>query len=872
MKLGERSVGGVVRCLAAASVVFASARGFAQEAAIVAPISPAPDVAVIQKQRPQLIAVRTSQAPAIDGNLGDSAWAQVAPTTAFTQKFPNEAASPTEATELRVLYDDSTLYVAFNCIQTATPVTARLARRDRQVESDWVQVEVGDGANAYEFSINAAGVLSDGLRFNDTDFSADWDAVWDARVVQHERGWSAEMSIPLRIFRHSIGTSDWGFQARRYISQRQETDEWAFIPRAVAGEISHYGSLSGVADVRRTNPLELLPYVSGGANWSDMKPGGRVLGDLGYSATAGVDLAWRIGKDLTLDATINPDFAQVEIDQLVLNLTTYETFVPEKRPFFLAGMAVFQLPRMELMPTSQTLFYTRRIGAAPATPVTGATGVPSTPEPSTIYAAAKLTGRLAPGVSIGLVSAVTGRNDATIEAPGAPSQDFLADPLAVANVARIKVAVAGGANLGVLATALRRLEPENAYPMTMQSGGEQVQQCPDGSKTAPGARCFHDAYVAGLDGSWRSGSGTYFASGQALVTSIQNGPPRTLLDGTVIRSGDTSPMGRVYVAKEGGNWLGTLEAQAIGRRVDDNDLGYLQRQNLVRTLAWLAYRTLDPFWVIAETETHVFAATRDNLDGVKLLRGYYGGGKVRFKNFWIATADLYRYDVRFEDRLAGDGTAVQRPSANGLDVSLNTDPRRALAASLATETLVFPVGGSFTLTGNVRYQPVPRFELQLLPQLTVASGDPKLVAGGRAAGEYVFGDLRARAVGATLRSSYAFTNRLTLQLYGQVLGVSKHYTNFRSFAIDPAAPRPVIRFEDMMPADAPPSRDSAATNLNVNAVLRWEFRPGSTLFLVYSRFQAPDLVLDGDAKLDFGALRNGPATDAIRLKLSYYWN
>src|SRR5204862_5568210 len=166
---------------------------------------------------------------------------------------------------------------------------------------------------------------------------------------------------------------------------------------------------------------------------------------------------------------------------------------------------------------------------------------------------------------------------------------------------------------------------------------------------------------------WRSTSGSYVVSGQALVTSIQNGPPRTMLDGTVIASGDTSPSGRLYIAKEGGQWLGSVEVQGVGRRVDYNDLGYLQRQNLIRTLPFLAYRTLDPFWEIAETETHVYAATRDNLDGVKLLRGYYGGGKVRFKNFWILASDVYRYDTRFEDREVGDGTAIQRPSAYGWD-------------------------------------------------------------------------------------------------------------------------------------------------------------------------------------------------------------
>jgi hypothetical protein len=842
-----------------------------------AEVTPQPDTIStpeVVRPKPRLIAVRTAAAPDIDGALRDASWQQAQPITSFTQKFPREAQSPSEPTELRVLYDDRALYIAFDCVQTGVPVKGRLARRDRQVEADWVQVAINDGSNTYEFSVNAAGVLGDGVRFNDTDYSADWDGVWDAHVKRSDRGWSTEMRIPLRIFRHPEEIADWGFQARRYISSRQEIDEWAFIPRSVAGEVSHYGVLSGLSGVRRSNPLELLPYVSGGLDWASMIPGGAAVGELDYYGTAGLDLSWRIGHELTLDASFNPDFAQVEADKLVLNLTTYETFVPEKRPFFVRGMSMFQLPRMELFPTSQTLFYTRRIGAAPRTPVTPDGGDAEAAVPSTIYAAAKLIGPLGRGVSAGLVTAVTGRNDVAIRPPAGPSQEHLADPLALANVGRIKVSVGSGAKLGLLATALLRFEPEDSYPALTGPGGEAQQQCPDGSVVAAGARCFHDSYVAGLDGSWRSSSGTYVAAGQALVTSIQNGPDRTIPDGTVIGSGDASMAGRLYLAKEGGRWLGSVEMQAIGRRVDFNDLGYLQRQNLVRFLPYLAYRTLDPFWEIAEAEARVYAATRDNLDGVKLLRGYYGGGNVRFKNFWTLAADVYRYDTRFEDREIGDGTPLQRPSATGLDVSLSTDPRQPIAAALSSETLIYEKGGSFTLGGEVTYQPLPRLELQLLPQITFASGDPRLVAGSREPGgePLLFGDLRARALGGTLRSSYTFTNRLTLQLYTQLLLVAEHYSNFRTYT-ETGEAHPVIRFTDLMPAGPPASNpDHAETNLNLSAVLRWEYRPGSTLFLVYSRSQSPEVPLDGAARLDVTALRHGPTADALRLKLSYYWN
>jgi hypothetical protein len=862
----------------AAAILLAPATGFAQEVGALTTTAPLAD-----RPKPRLIAVRTSETPEIDGDLRDAAWTRAPVTTAFTQKFPDEAHAPSESTELRVLYDDTSLYVAFNCTQTGVAVKGRLARRDRKVESDWVQVAVDDGASTYEFSVNAAGVLGDGVRFNDTDYSADWDGIWDGQARQSATGWTAELRIPLRIFRHGVGVQDWGFQARRYISERQETAEWSYIPRAQAGEVSHYGRLSGIENIRRTNPIELLPYATAGVDWADMTARGKALGDFGYDLDAGLDVSWRLGKKLTLDAAFNPDFAQVEADQLLLNLTTFETFIPEKRPFFVNGMKLFQTPRMEVFPGAMTLFYTRRIGSVPTPPVVATAdpihaagdAVVEATRPSTIYAAAKLNGQLIDGVNAIVVSALTGRSDATVTPAVGSPQERLAAPMALANIARVRAAVGTGGAVGVLATALDRFEPSDAYPTVMSPDGSQTRLCPDGSSQPIGARCFHDAYAAGLDGVWRSPSGTYVAAGQGIATAIEHGPARTLPDGTVIGSGDVDTTGRLYLAKQGGQWLGSVEVERIGRRADFNDLGFLQRQNQQRFVPYLEYRTLTPFWEVAQLSGHVFASLRENLDGLNLLHGYYLGGEARFKNFWTLAAEGYVYTSRFDDREVGDGTALQRPNVRGGDVSFSTDPRRQLAASISTETFLYPTGGhSFRLNGEITYQPLPRLELQMLPQLVHSTGDPRYVSGDRESGMYLFGVLSARSVGATLRTSYTFTNRLTLQFYGQLLLVAKHYSRFTSFSVDPGAPRPTIRLDDLTPAAAPAeSPDGAEANLNLNAVLRWEFRPGSTLFLVYSRFQAPDLALDGrPAELDVGALRNGPANDSLRVKVSYYWN
>jgi hypothetical protein len=390
-----------------------------------------------------------------------------------------------------------------------------------------------------------------------------------------------------------------------------------------------------------------------------------------------------------------------------------------------------------------------------------------------------------------------------------------------------------------------------------------------------GARCFHDAYVTGLDAAWRSPDGTYAAAAQGIATMIQHGPPRTMPDGTVIESGDVDSTMRLYAAKEGGQWLGSVELDRVGRRADFNDLGFLQRQNQLRVVSYVEVRTLTPWWQFAELSGHAFASYRDNLDGLDLLHGYYVGGEARLKNFWTMAAEAYLYSSRFDDRELGDGAALERPKVLGGDFSLTTDPRRQLAGSLSTETFLYLRGGhSFRFDGEVSYQPQPSLELQLLPQLVHIDGDPRYLAGSRDT-RYLFGEQSVRSVGATLRGNYTFSNSLTLQLYGQLLLIAKHYSDLSTFTAMPGtSTKPIIRFRDLTPMQVPLADfDSAETSLNLNAVLRWEFRPGSTLFLVYSRFQAPELALDGqDAELDLGALREGPAVDSLRVKISYYWN
>jgi uncharacterized protein DUF5916/cellulose/xylan binding protein with CBM9 domain len=815
---------------------------------------------------PRLPAMRTSHAPVIDGRLDDTVWQSAVAEQRFVQKSPHDGAPPSESTTVRVLYDDEALFVAFDCVQDHTPVVARLARRDRSVESDFVAISIDtrrDGTSAFEFTVNAAGSMIDGIRFDDTQLSTDWDEIWEARTARTERGWSAELRIPLRILRFdTLEDQDWGFQARRYISMRQETIEWSHIPRTTAGEVSHYGRLSNLKRLAAGGRLELWPFAVVHARWTDLAPDARP----GAGLAAGLDLRVHLTQNATLDAAVYPDFAQAESDPSVLNLATFEHQFPETRAFFIAGFDVFQTPIQ--------LLYSRRIGLAPPPPAVRDGEIADPPEPSVIYATGKLVGSLGSRVTIGALAAITGRNEVDVRSPASDaSSSRLAAPVTAAEALRLRVPIGSNAHVGVFGTAVDRFEPVSAYPATGDPAARGTVLCPDGAVRASGQRCFHDAYVAGLDGRWRSDSGSYALSGQGVVSRLAGGPPRQMLDGTVIAPGDAGAGIKLEAAKEGGNVLADLRFEGRSRRLDFNDLGFMDRQNHLYTTATLGYRLIDPLPSVLETSVTFTFFDHRNLDLLNILQGYALRTDWKLDSFWSLAAESYVVPRYFDDRQIGTGAALQRAASLGLDLHLRSDPRRWLTVGIDTESQRHTNGSYATFNGSLLAHVLPELELELGPQLIYSAGEPHFVASDSSPGALIFGRQDARAASATVRASYTFTPRLSLQVYAQLFLAAEGYTAFTAYAVDPARPRPRIYLEDLAPSTPPAtSPDTEEATLQINAVLRWEALPGSTLFLVFIRGQSPARMLaPGEhAMLQPSALGDGPGLDQLLVKWVYW--
>jgi hypothetical protein len=822
--------------------------------------------------RPHIRAVRTSERPVIDGKLDDPAWRRAPPSTSFTQHFPDEGALPTERTTLRVLYDDDAIYIGVDCEQVHSPVVKRLMRRDTQLPSDSVWLDIDsrrDGVSAFHFGVNAAGVLSDAIHFNDLDYSADWDAVWEGKAADTPRGYSIEMRIPLYVLRfEALPIQDWGLEVRRFIEARQETDDWAYFPRSAGSYIPWFGRIDELSNLRPRREWQLRPFELGRVRHRSAEAvAGQGTLAHGWDAkiSGGLDAKVSVTNELTLDVSVLPDFGQVEADSVVLNLSTYETFFPEKRPFFLEGVDTFS--------TLRQLLYTRRIGHQPLPPTLQAPNesIVDLPEPSNIFGAAKLVGTFGGRTTVGVLSAVTGRNDVDVLTDqGTPRVHTVArtvEPLSAYNVVRWKRLVSDDSSVGLLATATNRFEP------LYQPG----QLCPaTATLPPPDQRCTNDAYAVSADGRWRSPGGDYAFGGQALATALVHGPPRPESDGIPVNPGTAAGGASLDIDKVGGkHWLWSLDQQLSGRQLEYNDLGYLDRKNDFLASYALTYRTIEPWWRTVETRTTFAADYRTTLDGIDLPRGLSLTSSWLLANYWTVVLQGDLRGAWHDDRELGNGTALERAARQGLELTLAGDPRRRVLWSAYAQAMHMNDGVHAEARGDLTVRVLPQLELELTPTSTYDHGEPRFVSSVSTASAPIFGAQDARSLGATLRGAYTFTPELTLQVYTQAFLARIHYPQF--FTAPEVGYRQRIDLSSLVPAQNPPTADKTDTltaSLNVNVVLRWEFRLGSIAYLVYTRAQTPVLPLpmSGATSLDLRPITRGSAAiDVILLKIAYWF-
>lgn len=806
-------------------------------------------------QHKRLVAVRVDRPPVIDGRLDDASWQTANPASDFTQHFPDEGQAPSEKTEVRVLYDDANVYVGVR-LHDRSPgeIVRRLARRDREVESDAVAIafdSLHDHKTARAFKVNAAGVLLDAILYDDTEGSSNWDAVWDARVTLDEGGWNAELVIPLRALRYRAEPEAvWGVQVQRTISRRRETDLWVMVPRTRPSGVSSFGHLVGLKDVNAVRDIELLPHAAARAGSS---------GDgAAFDGTLGVDLRYGVAADLSLDVTANPDFGQVEADPSLLNLSTFESFFPEKRPFFLEGADLFQPPwngdaaRMQL-------FYTRRIGRAPPSPLLAdGERLSSQPIATPIAVAAKLAGQAFPGWTVAAVEAFTAGAAATVAGAngGGPSSREVAAPTNF-GVLRVRRDL-GSAAVGATVTAVSPIQGRHD---SCAFGGSPYDD-----------KCFRGSETAGVDGRWRPTANTLVA-GQLVASHVSAGPVRSSPDGTVIVPGDTGLGGQLRLARDGGeNLLFQVDGEFATPKLDLNDAGFSRRGNTQRIAATGIVRSVKPVLFAREGAVSLSAKQQFGNRGLSIERELELNVEIGLPNFWWTGFGGEISSDRFDDRELRDGSALWRPPNVVGWVWVKTDNRKPVsfnATAFAWQGLDDRMGGAHGRGGNARLvlKPLSHYDLELGFQFERHFEAARYL--GKIDDSYRLAPIEVRHATLTLRQSLALTPRVTLQGFAQLFfasGLARG--DWRAPAgqtLLPAAPV-------VLSAEPWPYFHQSAFNLT--AVLRWEFMPGSTMYLVYARSQTEpsDGMIDHGIALlrDLGRLGSGPANDVVMVKLAYW--
>jgi hypothetical protein len=854
-------------------------------------------------------ALRATGAIVLDGRLDEKDWQAADPARDFTQRDPNEGQPATESTEVRFLFDDDALYVGAR-MQDREPgrIARRLSRRDGSADglADTIVVSLSplhDGLTGSTFRVSAAGALWDAVLHNDTGEDDSWDAVWEAEVSTDESGWTAEMRIPFSQLRFETRDQQvWGLNVIRTIQRHNEEDWWVPVPKTDGRFVSRMGTLTGLDGLRGRRHLDLLPYATGRAEFSGVTDEGNPFNDGSrLFGGAGLDAKWGITSNLTIDGTINPDFGQVEVDPAVVNLSVFETFFDEKRPFFIEGAQnVRSFGRngvnssMGFNRTNPTLFYSRRIGRSPQGRASG--DYVDRPPATTILGAAKLTGKTAAGWNIGVIDAITSREFADV-ALGSGRNRTEVEPLTNYLIARVRRDVGQRGGFGFITTAVTRNLREKALDDLLTSGAYLFGV--DG-------HLFIDAKLewvvtSGLSRSHVIGSEATIARLQRTSARYYHRPDADHLEYDPTRTSLSGWNFQLDFNRNAGNFRPNASLWAVTPGYEVNDIGFMS--NVDRWGGHLAFgwskRTPDRFSRFRQVIVSKFWVS--NFDNEMMTDGLWTGGWVTFPNYWTGQATVFAGRTGRSDRLTRGGPMMDSPAGVNTSAAIFTDGRKPLMLGLQGAYSSSRGGGWDASSGvSLTWRPTSSLSFEAGPSLTRSRSTAQYVATQADAAaaatygsRYVFGDLDQTEVSMTLRANWIVSPRMSFQLYAQPLLSTGRYFDFkeaaaprtysflrygyetgsivydttaRRYQVDPAAGNQDTPFAFGNP-------DFNFKSLRVNAVYRWEFRPGSTVYLVWTQMRE-DYARPGQFALGPGlsSLFAAPGDNVIMAKVSYWFS
>jgi hypothetical protein len=912
-----RKVAALVLISTFAGVEVASSQGSAAPAVAQEASAPA------GSREAAVLHVHRSASPVrIDGRLDEDAWTAAPAATHFVQGEPIEGAPAQHRTEVRVVYDDQALYVGARMYDDSPDAIARqLVRRDEMGQFDFLQLSLDpnlDLRTGYVFRVSAAGVQGDAYLSDDVREDWSWDAVWESAVQVDEHGWTAELRIPLSQIRYlpSPNPQDWGINFTRRRVASNERSYFALESRQRHGRVSAFGRLSGLELHQGVSRLELRPYALTRGRAGPTEDGNPFQQPRDANASAGLDARYGIGANFTLDASINPDFGQVEVDPAVINLSAFETFYPERRPFFVEDARIFDFG---LSGGQNSLFYSRRIGRRPQRSSLSGASYVDVAEQTSILGAMKLTGRTASGLSVGFLGALTGRAEGEAYfARGDSLTSFLAEPRSEYAVFGAQQELRGGATVvgGMLSMMHRNLPGDRSLDFLPSSAAYT------------GAN-FEHTWSQRAWAFWGYIAGSYTVGSEEAMIRLQRGPNHYRQRPDAWRMGVDSSATRLTGVdwrlqldrRSGRHWTGSVWASQRTPGFEVNDVGYLQGSERLDGGMQVAYQEITPgrllrnYRLIARTfHNWRHEALREPFSSSAWGDAHKAGQvaantEMTFLNYWgLNTGLSYFPEVRSEVPTRG-GPLMLVPAQVAYGLRANTDPRARLTVAPFAQFMRSTADTwSNSLRLEVGYRPSPQVAIQVEPSLerernprqyVAAANDPSFTPtfGQR----FIFADIDRTTFSLGTRLNATFTPQLTLQLFAQPLLSAGEFVTYKQFAqagtaqFDPfeegvadlagTSVRCVggrtcrvgdTRYVDFQGDGVSDisfrERDFRVRSLRGNAVLRWEYRPGSTLFLVWQqgRHFEDRAASEFELRKEFGRLLRQEPNNVLILKINYW--
>ncbi|MBN1222785.1 MAG: carbohydrate binding family 9 domain-containing protein [Candidatus Aminicenantes bacterium] len=851
------------------------------------------------------MAFKLEQSIEIDGLLRETAW-QGEGYGNFTQSDPKDGALPSENSRVWVAYNDDALYIAARLEDTQPQkITKRLGRRDDFVDSDWFILSIDpyfDRRSGYKFAVNPAGSICDWALHNDVWEDPTWDGVWDWAARIHEQGWNVEIKIPYHQLRFPKKENyTWGINFQRIIKRKNEKDGFVWIPKEENGFVSRFALLEGIRGIHPGRHIEISPYTVVKIHSSPAEPDNPFRTGTSLDGNLGFDLKAGLKTNFTLDATINPDFGQVEVDPAVVNLTAFETYYQEKRPFFIEGANIFRFGEGGVNSLSAVnwqnpiFFYSRRIGRPPQGN-TLRTGFTDFPDRTTIVGAFKLAGKLAQEWNVGFISALTSREYATILNLEDRIQEEV-EPLSYYGAFRAqKEFLQGRHGLGFITTAVLRdprtdslsnILPEQSFSLAV-----------DGWTSIDADRKW---VVSGWLG------GTYVTGSRSAILRLQQSslhyfqrPDATHLELDPQATSLSGWAGRISLNKQRGNIIFNSAFGMISPGFDVNDMGFqLLWSDVINAHIVFGYQWFHPGKVFRNASIalapYITSDFGPNLSDSGLIAMING----QFLNYW-GFQTITGLSVKNWDRnLTRGGPLAEKPALVTFRTTLYSDNRQPVVFLMSSEyTTMTNRSHLWNQNLSLEWKPSSNFSLSIGPQYgynrivtqwVTRIDDPVMTEtyGAR----YVFAELNQRTIAAEIRLDWIFTPWLSLQLYMQPFLSSGKYAAFKELArprsydfsvygggdstiefgggvytVDPDAEGPATEFSFYDPA-------FNVKSLRGTVVLRWEYLPGSTLFFVWTQNRANYLHPgDFDFGRDLGDLLTAPGDNIFLIKISYRWS